>query len=343
MNRRQFNKIAAGVAAGAVLGPLKVQSSPVEGTEIMTVTGPISSNSAGICLSHEHILVDFTGDGERGVQRLRKRKVIKGIIPYMEKIKTMGVRTFFDCTPAYVGRNPKLLKKIAKKTGIHIVSNTGYYGAHSNKFLPVFASTESAEQLAARWIREWERGMQGTRIKPGFIKIGVDMGKLSEMHRKLVRAACYTHAETGLTIAAHTGSAEGAFEELEVLQEEGVAASAFIWVHAQAEKNTDLHVSAASKGAWVSFDNVNSKRIDVYLSLLLNMKRHNLLSNVLISHDGGWYHPGEYSGGIVSRYTDIFTDLVPAMQQAGFSQSEIDQILIRNPARAYAITKRMKG
>ena len=155
----------------------------------------------------------------------------------------MGVRTFFDCTPAYVGRNPRLLKKIAKKTGINIVSNTGYYGAHSNKFLPVFASTESAEQLAARWIREWEHGMQGTRIKPGFIKIGVDMGGLSEMHRKLVRAACFTHAETGLTIAAHTGSAEGAFEQLEVLQEEGVVPSAFIWVHAQAEKNTDLHVS----------------------------------------------------------------------------------------------------
>jgi len=310
MNRRQFNKIAAGIAAGAVLGPFKVQGSVIKGSQIMTVTGAIDSSEAGICLSHEHILVDFTGDGERGIQRLKKRKVIKGILPYMEKIKSLGVRTFFDCTPAYVGRNPKFLKKIAKKSGINIVSNTGYYGAHDNKFLPVFASVETADQLATRWIREWHRGMQGTRIKPGFIKIGVNMGKLSEMHRKLARAAAITHGETGLTIAAHTGSGEGAFEELEVLAEEGIDASAFIWVHAQAEKDTALHVSAAGKGAWISFDNVNSKRIDIYVSLLMNMKQNNLLSKVLISHDGGWYHPGEYSGGIISRYTDIFTDLV---------------------------------
>ena len=67
------------------------------------------------------------------------------------------------------------------------------------------------------------------------------------MDAKLVRAAARAHLATGLTIAVHTGPAEGAFEQMEILKEEGVDPSAWIWVHAQGERDKAKHVGAAQQ------------------------------------------------------------------------------------------------
>jgi hypothetical protein len=73
-------------------------------------------------------------------------------------------------------------------SGLYILSNTGYYGANHDKHLPPHAFAESAEQLAARWIREWEHGIDDTGIKPAFVKIGVDAGPLSTIDAKRAEA-----------------------------------------------------------------------------------------------------------------------------------------------------------
>ncbi|MCH7919032.1 MAG: hypothetical protein IIC50_13730 [Planctomycetes bacterium] len=54
-----------------------------------------------------------------------------------------------------------------------------------------------------------------------------------------MRAAARTHLRSGLTIMSHTGFAISALEEIAVLHEEGVHAMAWIWTHAQNEKDND--------------------------------------------------------------------------------------------------------
>ncbi len=76
---------------------------------------------------------------------------------------------------------------------MNIITNTGYYGAAGDKYIPKHAYSESAEELASRWINEWKNGIGSTGIKPGFIKIGVDDGPLSDIDKKLVEAAALTH------------------------------------------------------------------------------------------------------------------------------------------------------
>ena len=137
-------------------------------------------------------------------------------------MKALGGATLVECTPAYLGRDPRVLKRLAEASGVYILSNTGCYGANHDKHLPPHAFAESAEQLAARWIREWEHGIDGTGIKPAFIKIGVDAGPLSTVDAKLVRAAALAHKATGLPLAAHTGNGVAAFEELDLVEEAGV-------------------------------------------------------------------------------------------------------------------------
>jgi len=305
--------------------------------KIMTVNGEIVAKQMGKTLPHEHVLVDFIGADSVSRDRYNPEEVFKVVLPYLKEIKELGCQTFIECTPAYLGRDPELLVKFSEATGLNIITNTGYYGARQNQHLPQYAFKETVDQLAGRWIDEWLNGIDNTNVRPGFIKIAVDQGELTDIHEKLVRAGARTHLKTGLTIASHTGPAIGAFEEIEILKEEGVDPSAFIWVHAQAEENLQYHVKAAKMGAWISFDGLGWEKPETYLRLLANMKSHNLLHKVLISHDAGWYHVGEPNGGNFIGFTTLFNKLLPALKDSGFTDEELNLLLVINPAEAFSI------
>jgi len=306
---------------------------------IITVNGPLEAKEMGITLTHEHVLVDFIGADSINDNRWNRQNVAARVLPCLREAMKAGCRTFVECTPDFLGRDPLLLKILSDSTGMNILTNTGYYGAVNNKYLPSYAFDETAEELAARWIKEWKDGIGGTTVRPGFIKIGVGGDSLSGLHRKLVRAAALTHLATGLTIASHTGPAVLAFAEIKTLEEEGVSPSAFIWVHAQNEKDLSQHVRAAEMGAWVSFDGINDDNVDEYAGLLQNMKDNKLLGRVLLSHDAGWYHPGEPDGGQFRGYTSLFTKLVPLLKKNGFTEEEINTLLVSNPARAFQFSE----
>lgn len=305
---------------------------------INTVSGSIPSVQLGKTLIHEHFLVDFIGADKISFDRWNRTEVIQKVLPYLLEAKQAGVKSIFECTPEFLGRDVVLLQMLSERSGIQIITNTGYYGAVGNKYLPLWALTETAEQLAKRWINEFRKGITGTSVKPGFIKIGVDEdGPLSELHKKLVRAAAITHLKTGLTICSHTGPARPALEQLGILQTMGVHPNAFVWVHAQNESDKSNHVKAARLGAWVSLDGIGWGDFDTYADSIVRLKNDNLLDRVLVSHDAGWYKPGEPSGGEFKGYTNIFNELLPRLRQKGFSESDFDRLLITNPAEAMSI------
>ncbi len=307
---------------------------------IMTVNGPVASRDMGVCLTHEHILVDFIGADSINDQRWDDSIVTEKVLPFLKQLKTLGCQTFVECTPAFLGRDPILLRSLSDSSGLKILTNTGYYGASDNKFIPQHAYYETADQLSARWILESDSGINGTGIRPGFIKIGVAGGNLSDLHKKLVEAAARTHLKTGLTIASHTGKAIPALEQLAILEKERVAPEAFIWVHAQSEKDLSNHVKVARMGAWIGLDGVNENNIEDYLVMIKNLKGNNLLDRILLSHDAGWYRPGEENGGEFRGFTALFERLVPLLLKEGFTEKDIDQLLVTNPAEAFTISVR---
>lgn len=304
---------------------------------INTVTGPISIDSMGLTLIHEHMLVDFIGADSISADRWNRDSVEKKVLPYLLEVKKHGVRTILDCTPSYLAKDPLLLKSLSEKSGIQVLTNTGFYGAVGGKYLPDFVQSETAEQLARRWIDEFENGIEDTGIKPGFIKISVNEADiLSEIDQKLVRAAAITHLKTGLTIASHTGTWKTAAQEVKILQEMGVEPSEFVWVHAQAEEDFDNYRKAAEMGVWISLDGIGWA-IDPYVERLLFAKEKGILGNILISHDAGWYDPAKVGGGDFQPFTNIFEKLIPILNEKGFTEKDWNQLLRFNPNNAFGL------
>jgi phosphotriesterase-related protein len=319
----------------------RLSGSPTVPSDVHTVTGAVRPEALGVTLMHEHLLVDFIGAAQVSRSRYDADAVFKVALPHLQKVRQLGCETLVDCTPAYLGRDPQLLKRLSEASGVRLVTNTGFYGAANDKHVPVFAFEETAEQLAQRWIREAVDGIEGTSIKPGFLKIGVDGAPLSDIDAKLVRAAALTTRKTGLPIASHTGSGAAALAELDLIKDARVAPASFIWVHAQSERDETFHVRAARRGAWVEFDGVGPKTVDRHVALVQQMKNAGLLGSVLVSHDAGWYHVGEPGGGAFRPFDTVFTSFVPALRRAGFSDADVRRLLVDNPRRA--LTPRVPG
>jgi phosphotriesterase-related protein len=332
MKRRDFLKLSALGLGGISGSPFTAASVPE--SPIMTVRGPIAPGKLGRTLMHEHVMVDFIGADKIAPGRYDPEEVFRTALPYLEKLKSLDCDTLVECTPNFLGRDPEILRRLSVATGLNILTNTGLYGAADDKYVPRFAFEETADQLATRWIREFEDGIPPSGIRPGFMKIGVDGGPLSEIDAKLVRAAARTHRRTGLTIASHTGDGRAALAQLDVLKEEGVNPSAFIWVHAQNESDPTVHRHAAELGAWVEFDGIAPQSVEKHVQLVLRMKHAGHLDRVLISHDAGWYHVGEPGGGTYRGYEALFTQFLPALRKAGASEDDVATLLVRNPRAA---------
>ena len=301
---------------------------------IQTVTGAIPADRLGLTLMHEHVLVDFIGADQVSRRRYDADQAFKTVLPHVQRVRALGCQTLVECTPAYLGRDPALLRRLAEASGVHILTNTGYYGAAKDRYLPRHAFTETADQLAARWIREFEDGIENTSIKPAFMKIGVDEGPLSEVDAKLVRAAAIAQRKTGLPIASHTSTGIAAMEQLDLLERAGVPLSSFIWVHAHNERDLSFAARVATRGAWVEFDGVSPASAGRHVELVAHMKERGLLDHVLVSHDAGWYRVGEPGGGQFRPYDSLFTTFVPALRSAGFPDDEVRRLLVTNPRLA---------
>ena len=337
--RRSFLKMTSS-AAVAFACSSRLNSSTDH--TIMTVRGPMRPSAMGFTLSHEHILANFQplGDREKHPWTYDLDEVVKVVLPYLQQIKKLGCRTFVDCTAVALGRDPRLLKRLSEESGLHILTVTGNYAAVNAQFLPSYVFTDSVEALANRWITESRSGIEGTGIRPGLIKLGFNGGPLTDAEQKLIRAAAITHRKTGLTIGAHTGPAISAFAQLSILEQAGIHPSAWIWIHAQNELDSSQHIKAARMGAWVSFDGVSAEALTTHVELVKRMKNEGLLHRVLVSQDAGWFHVGQPHGGAFRTFETVFSEFIPAIRTAGFTEVDIRTLFNDNPANAFSISVR---
>ncbi|GAK50602.1 aryldialkylphosphatase [Candidatus Moduliflexus flocculans] len=301
---------------------------------IHTVLGAIPASELGWTLPHEHILVDFGGAATAGKHRYDAENVIEVMLPYLLELRKQGITGFFECTPNFLGRDVEIFRTLAERSGLHIVTNTGLY---NKEFLPDYAQHRSAECLAEAWIREFEDGIDSTKIRPGFIKTAVLPQPLNDLERKLIRAAAITHNATGLTIATHTCVADAAESVLNELERGGVNPSRWIFVHAHREEKNERLLTFANAGAWIELDGLAFGGEDNHRDKLLFLLERGFEDRILLSHDGGWYHVGEPNGGTVIPFTRMYATFLPLLKECGVSDAIIEKIMRINPTNAFAV------
>ncbi len=307
---------------------------------IQTVKGSVPVAALGLFLPHEHLFTDLRGPLTPGYGQGDPERVAAVMRPYLEAAQAAGVTALAECTGLGVGRNVAVLRRLAEITPIHIIAPTGVY---KEGFIPPELLDVSAEALADLFTRDLLEGIEGTPARAGFIKVAVSDDGPTEREVRNLRAAALASRRTGAVVASHTIGGAAARREIAVLADAGHDLSRFIWVHAHSEPDTAVHVEAAQRGAWLEFDAVGAVAWhpqDKLLEAVLALIEADYVGNLLLSHDAGWYDPGQPDGqpkpNGIRGYTALVDAFIPALKARGVSDALIRQMTVTNPARAFA-------
>ena len=305
---------------------------------IHTIKGAVEPERLGLVLPHEHLFTDLRGPSVPGYAQGDEDAVLKLLKPHLDEASALGVTALVECSTVGVGRNLRILQRLAADSAIQIVAPTGVY---RDAYIPESLREVSEDFLADLWTKELTEGIDGTSIRAGFIKLAMsDDGPLPLEVRNL-RAAVKASQRTGAVIGSHTVGGKVARQEIDVLEESGLDLHRFIWIHAQTEPDTSILLEAARRGAFVELDSVGApyqvqeELVDKVLALI----GAGYIDRILLSHDAGWYNPARADGlpdGGFRGYTALVRDFIPTLLSRRVTEAQVKQITVDNPVEAFA-------
>ena len=307
---------------------------------IYTVRGPIPKSELGVTLEHEHIKWEVdeclanTMYFDKKYQEEEIQSDLECIMPILLAIKEKGGKSVVEASPPIGGQNLKLLYELSKQADMNIIPCTGWN--MTKQIYDVFPKYFE-EQLANRWIKDFKEGLDtidGIVIRPGYIKLLLERGLLSNVDKAMLIAAVKASKETGMPIHCHILEAKMVYKVIQVLDKEEADYNKFLWAHADEEAHKETVKLAAEKGMWIGIDNVRKGTSPKELELLNYVLSLGFGNKVLLSQDYDFYTEAKKSMED-HPCTTIFDEFIPYCSENGIEKQEIIRIMTENPANFY--------
>jgi phosphotriesterase-related protein len=314
---------------------------------VETVRGPVASHDLGRTLMHEHV---FTLDPAMhraygtawGPNYWDEDREIERAVANLQRLRAAGFDTFVDPSVPGVGRWVPLIQRVNEQVDMNIVVATGYFSLAS---LPLFLRMRSPAQIAELYVREIREGVDGTDVKAAFLKFVVEGSELVGDVPLLLKAIAMTHHETGVPIMVHTDSiTRSGRPALQALQGEGVDPRRIVIAHAGDSDDLDYLRELADTGASLGYDRFPGEHrisLERRIANLVALIEDGYADRIHLSNDAASFL--DFPAGdqdvidlhLEGDYLFAWETAVPMMVGAGVSAHELDQILIRNPARFF--------
>ena len=304
-------------------------------SQLITTLGPKSADELGLILPHEHVFVDLRTWDQPGYAQAEMADVVDLMSPEIARAQAAGITAIVECSTVGVGRRADILRAVSEATHFPLVVPTGVY---REPWIPDWVHAASEETL-----REWMKAellgeIENSGIRAGWIKLSGGDNGLTECETKILRAAAAAGVATNAVIGSHTIQGWVVRDQLDIIEAAGYTPERFIWIHAHCEPDFERHLEMARRGAWIEYDAIGSEEIDddFFIALIVRLLDAGLGGSLLLSHDRGWYDPGQPGGGTPQPYTYICEHFLPKLRVAGVDQDTIHQLTQINPFRAFA-------
>lgn len=301
---------------------------------IQTVLGEIDSKDIGLTLPHEHLFYDLRGPSRPQGAHIDRQEVVEVVLPSLLSLKERGVSTLFECSTGGIGRDQLILRDLAMRSHINVVAPTGLYKEY---FMPPWVKSKTVDELANWMSEEILKGIGGTSVKAGFIKLAASGEGLTVLEKKVLRAAAKASEHTGAAISDHTEGGSILLQEVKVLRDEGFDLGKFVWVHAHIEPDISQHIKAADIGINVEYDAIGGDKPDeFFMGLVKRMASEGHEDKILLAQDAGGYNAAEPGGGKPRDLSYIVDRFIPKMEAEGMKEL-IPLIMIENPRRTFEL------
>ena len=297
---------------------------------IITVSGPVAPEELGLTLTHEHIILDLRHHGYDGIL-----DDVDLAIDELRPLEEAGCGAVVELSNEFMGRDVKALKRVSEETGLHIIASTGYY---TEPYYPPRVYEWSTERLADLMVTELTEGIDGTGIRAGIIgEIGTSRDFISPAGERVFRSAARAHLRTGAAISTHTYLEQLIFDQLEILEDEGVEPGRIIIGHLGDLRDLDRLKAVAAKGVYLQIDHVGleDRQLDLARAKTVgHLVRQGYVSQILLSMDVCFKSRLRRFGG--TGYDHILRSFVPMLDAEGVTESEIRTVMFDNPQRVLA-------
>jgi predicted metal-dependent phosphotriesterase family hydrolase len=309
--------------------------------KVNTVLGPVATEDLGITAMHEHIGFGLPGCDLDTQWWKKPEEAFEVTIQKLRRFREHGGKTFVDCTGIGNGRDVEYFQVLSRRTGVHIIAVTGFVAGDSA--LPYFRN-KSVEYLSDLFVHEITVGINGTGAKAGALKVGVSRGgQLSELDKRIYRAAARAAVKTGAPIITHLST--DPMTALEIFEEEDLPLDRVLMGHADVGQDADDERDAliASRGGYVGFDTLGydtemedapywSRPRQDRVNHFIRFLDKGFLDRAVISADAnccalGW--PG-LKGHSVNY---LFEEFIPDLRKAGVGEEVFEQLLVHTPAK----------
>jgi phosphotriesterase-related protein len=190
-------------------------------TKVNTVLGPINTKDLGFTLMHEHLLCAFPHAATEYPDLLIPN-ALDYVVSRLKQAKAEGVNTVADLTTLDLGRDIRFMQEASKQSGVNIIACTGWW-LDVPRFVSGAMSSVSIDRMAEAFVREIEKGIGDTGIKPGLLKSASDVGGVTPPQEMGLRAVARAHLKTGVPIVIHSyHPGQVAKQQLDILKNEGV-------------------------------------------------------------------------------------------------------------------------
>jgi phosphotriesterase-related protein len=334
--------------------------------KIQTVLGLIEPAALGRTLMHEHVLCDIRPPGTRSENDLGPEVTLENVWQmnyghgfrragrkYMLDLEDIATRevammkgdggdAIVELTCGGLSPDPNGLRRIAAGTGVQLIMGCGYY---VNDYQDPRNHARSVEDFAGEMIGQILKGAWGTDVRAGMIgEIGCT-APWTDTEKTVMRGALVAAAETGAAINVHPGRDPDQPQEVaDFIKAAGHSTERVVISHIDRTVFDEPRLlRLADSGVTVEFDlfgqessyyglsDIDMPNDATRLRLIRALIAHGHLDRVVISHDICYRTRLASFGG--HGYGHIFRNVVPMMVRRGYSEDEIDAILVRNPRR----------
>jgi len=336
--------------------------------KVQTVRGLIKPSKLGRTLMHEHLVCDFTPTARRpeapaditlenvwelnynwvdspGNRVLLDREVA---VREMQRMVTDGGQSVVEVSNHPMVLDPPGLREVSDRTGVHIVRGCGRY---LDEFMGPGDRDRGIDDLIADIVADIREGANHENADTAGIRAGI-IGEIgcswpwTDAERRSLQAAVIAQRETGAALSIHPGrDAEAPFEIVSFLQQAGADFSRTIMDHIDRRIfEIDDILRLADTGCVLEFDvfgwetsfftqgvDLDLSSDGVRLTAIRALIDAGHLDRIVIAHDICQRTRQMEFGG--HGYGHIYRNIVPMMRRRGFSEEQIDAILVDNPAR----------
>ena len=332
---------------------------------VQTVLGPIAPEELGPTLMHEHLLCDIRSPAQRKPDDLGPDLALDNVwaINYgtapkaarnylldeievatdeVRRMRAAGGRSLVELSSGGLSPDPLGLVEIARATGAHIVMGCGHY---VNDYQDPANATRGVEDLAEEMVEAVRDGAWGTDVRAGIIgEIGCQAPWMAQEQRVML-AAVLAQRETGAAINVHPGRHPDQPQEVaNFVRVKGGALDRVIISHVDRTIfDVDRMLRLADTGCVLEWDlfgqessyyrlsDIDMPNDAIRLRAIRALIDRGHLARVVISHDICYRTRLVRWGG--HGYGHIFENVVPMMRRRGFTDAEVQGILVDNPRR----------